>query len=70
LPDFKEVFYFPHFDLLPDVLPDAPAHQDTKPAGHAREISEMIMVNMGTESKRNPYLIVSEVYAFESLDGV
>ncbi|KAF9961999.1 Cleavage and polyadenylation specificity factor subunit 1 [Mortierella alpina] len=58
LPDFKEVFYFPHFDLLPDVLPDAPAHQDTKPAGHAREISEMIMVNMGTESKRNPYLIV------------
>ncbi|KAG0205891.1 Cleavage and polyadenylation specificity factor subunit 1 [Mortierella sp. GBA30] len=58
LPDFKEVFYFPHFDLLPDVLPDAPAHQDTKPAGHAREISEMIMVNMGAESKRNPFLIV------------
>ncbi|KAK3837510.1 MAG: CPSF A subunit region-domain-containing protein [Linnemannia gamsii] len=58
LPDFKEVFFFPHFDLLPDVLPDAPAHQDTKPAGHAREISEMVMVNMGTVTKKEPYLVV------------
>ncbi|KAF9903816.1 Cleavage and polyadenylation specificity factor subunit 1 [Linnemannia zychae] len=58
LPDFKEVFFFPHFDLLPDVLPDAPAHQDTKPAGQAREISEMVMVNMGTQIKKQPYLVV------------
>ncbi|KAK3835815.1 MAG: CPSF A subunit region-domain-containing protein [Linnemannia elongata] len=58
LPDFKEVFFFPHFDLLPDVLPDAPAHQDIKPAGHAREISEMVMVNMGTRQKKEPYLVV------------
>ncbi|KAG0331722.1 Cleavage and polyadenylation specificity factor subunit 1 [Podila humilis] len=57
LPDFKEVFYFPHFDLLPEVLPDAPSHQDTKPAGHAHEITEMIMVNMGTKLRREPYLI-------------
>ncbi|KAF8929108.1 Cleavage and polyadenylation specificity factor subunit 1 [Dissophora ornata] len=57
LPDFKEVFFFPHFDLLPDVLPDAPAHQDTKPAGHAREISEMAMVNMGTQDRKEPYLV-------------
>ncbi|KAG0002046.1 Cleavage and polyadenylation specificity factor subunit 1 [Entomortierella chlamydospora] len=58
LPDFKEVFFFPHFDLLPEVLPDAPVHQDTKPAGHAREISEMIVVNMGAEDLKNTYLVV------------
>ncbi|KAG0206865.1 Cleavage and polyadenylation specificity factor subunit 1 [Mortierella sp. NVP41] len=58
LPDFKEVFFFPHFDLLPDVLLDAPAHQDTKPAGHARGISEMAMVNMGTRHKKEPFLVV------------
>ncbi|KAG0089651.1 Cleavage and polyadenylation specificity factor subunit 1 [Podila epicladia] len=57
LPDFKEVFFFPHFDLLPDVLPDAPSRQDTKPAGHAHEITEMIMVNMGTKLRKEPYLI-------------
>ncbi|KAK3813996.1 MAG: CPSF A subunit region-domain-containing protein [Benniella sp.] len=58
LPDFKEVFFFPHFDLLPEVLPDAPAHQDTKPAGHAREISEMVMVNAGTRDEKMVYLVV------------
>ncbi|KAI1302103.1 Cleavage and polyadenylation specificity factor subunit 1 [Mortierella claussenii] len=58
LPDFKEVFFFPHFDLLPEVLPDAPAHQDTKPAGHAREVSEMAMVNMGFKDTKSVYLIV------------
>ncbi|KAF9351531.1 Cleavage and polyadenylation specificity factor subunit 1 [Mortierella sp. AD094] len=58
LPDFKEVFFFPHFDLLPEVLPDAPVHQDTKPAGHAREISEMIVVNMGAQDLKNTYLVV------------
>ncbi|KAF9924351.1 Cleavage and polyadenylation specificity factor subunit 1 [Linnemannia zychae] len=58
LPDFKEVFYFPHFDLLPDVLPDAPSHQDIKPSGRAREISEMAMVNIGTQQKKDPYLVV------------
>ncbi|KAF9362920.1 Cleavage and polyadenylation specificity factor subunit 1 [Mortierella sp. NVP85] len=58
LPDFKEVFFFPHFDLLPEVLPDAPAHQDTKPAGHAREISEMVMVNAGTRDQKMVYLVV------------
>ncbi|KAF9983556.1 Cleavage and polyadenylation specificity factor subunit 1, partial [Modicella reniformis] len=57
LPDFKEVFFFPHFDLLPEVLPDAPAHQDTKPAGHAREISEMAMVNVGTQDQKMVYLV-------------
>ncbi|KAF9586527.1 Cleavage and polyadenylation specificity factor subunit 1 [Lunasporangiospora selenospora] len=58
LPDFKEVFFFPHFDLLPDVLPDAPSHQDTKPAGHAREITEMVMVNIGSRKVKKPYLVV------------
>ncbi|KAF9898896.1 Cleavage and polyadenylation specificity factor subunit 1, partial [Lobosporangium transversale] len=58
LPDFKEVFFFPHFDLLPEVLSDAPAHQDTKPAGHAREISELIMVNMGEKDVKKVYLVV------------
>ncbi|KAG0368622.1 CPSF A subunit region-domain-containing protein [Gamsiella multidivaricata] len=58
LPDFKEVFFFPHFDLLPDVLPDAPAHQNTKPAGHAREITEMVMANMGAKEKRETYLVM------------
>ncbi|GJJ73458.1 cleavage and polyadenylation specificity factor subunit 1 [Entomortierella parvispora] len=58
LPDFKEVFFFPHFDLLPDVLPDAPAHQDVKPAGRAREVTEMALVNMGSEYKKEPYLVV------------
>jgi cleavage and polyadenylation specificity factor subunit 1 len=60
LPDFKEVFFFPHFDLLPEVLPDAPAHQDTKPAGHAREISEMVMVNAGTRDQKMVYLVVCQ----------
>ncbi|KAI8362546.1 CPSF A subunit region-domain-containing protein [Mortierella sp. GBAus27b] len=58
LPDLKEVFFFPHFDLLPEVLPDAPAHQDTKPAGHAREISEMVMVNVGAQDQKMVYLVV------------
>ncbi|KAF9970856.1 Cleavage and polyadenylation specificity factor subunit 1 [Actinomortierella ambigua] len=58
LPDFKEVFFFPHFDLLPNVLPDAPSHQDTKPAGHVKEITELTLVNFGTSIKKEPYLIV------------
>ncbi|KAF9194083.1 Cleavage and polyadenylation specificity factor subunit 1 [Haplosporangium sp. Z 11] len=57
LPDFKEVFFFPHFDLLPDVLPDTLSRQDTKSAGHAREISEMVMVNIGAQYKKEPYLV-------------
>ncbi|KAF9111435.1 Cleavage and polyadenylation specificity factor subunit 1 [Mortierella sp. AM989] len=58
LPDFREVFFFPHFDLLPEVLPDTPVHQDTKPAGHAREISEMTVVNIGAQDMKNTYLVV------------
>ncbi|KAG0253424.1 Cleavage and polyadenylation specificity factor subunit 1 [Actinomortierella ambigua] len=58
LPDFKEVFFFPHFDLLPNVLPDAPSHQDTKPAGYVKEITELALVNFGTSIKKEPYLIV------------
>ena len=56
MPDFKELF-FPHFDLLPEVLPDALAYRDTKPA-HAREISEMAMVNAGTRDQKMVYLVV------------
>ncbi|KAG0316254.1 Cleavage and polyadenylation specificity factor subunit 1, partial [Dissophora globulifera] len=57
LPEFKEVFFFPHFDLLPDVLLDAPSHQDIKAAGNAREISEITMVNLGSQDKSDAYLI-------------
>ncbi|KAF8979797.1 Cleavage and polyadenylation specificity factor subunit 1, partial [Entomortierella lignicola] len=57
LPDFKQVFYFPHFDLLPEVLPDTPIYPDTKPAGHSKEISEMVVVNMGAQDLKNTYLV-------------
>ncbi|KAF9438833.1 Cleavage and polyadenylation specificity factor subunit 1 [Entomortierella beljakovae] len=57
LPDFKEVFFSPHFDLLPEVLADSPAHQDTKSIGEVKEISEMVVVNMGAQDLKGTYIV-------------
>lgn len=54
LPDFKECFSFPHFDLLPDLLTDKPIH--TTAERPSNKIQELLMTNIGKERK-DPHLV-------------
>ncbi|KAI8889133.1 hypothetical protein K501DRAFT_239493 [Backusella circina FSU 941] len=54
LPDFKECFHFPYFDLLPDLLTDKPAHSTAERPSN--KIQELLMTNIGKERK-DPHLV-------------
>ncbi|RIB01623.1 CPSF A subunit region-domain-containing protein [Gigaspora rosea] len=56
LPEFKEVFHFPHFDLSPAVLSDVITRQNVKASGQTVEIQEILLINIGRQTK-DPYLI-------------
>ncbi|CAG8584006.1 12053_t:CDS:10 [Acaulospora morrowiae] len=56
LPEFEEVFNFPHFDLSPAVLADFNTRQNVKSSGQTVEIQEILLINIGHRSKY-PYLI-------------
>ncbi|PKC68294.1 hypothetical protein RhiirA1_457369 [Rhizophagus irregularis] len=55
LPDFDEVFLFPHFDLSPAVLFDFASRQNLN-STQKSEIKEILLINFGKRSKE-PYLI-------------
>ncbi|CAG8474587.1 7722_t:CDS:10 [Paraglomus occultum] len=57
LPDFQEVFCFPNFDSLPQVLSDVTSRQNVKASGQSIEVIEILMTSLG-ENKKSPYLIV------------
>ncbi|CAG8539305.1 7635_t:CDS:10, partial [Racocetra fulgida] len=56
LPEFEEVFHFPHFDLSPAVLNDVITRQNMKASGQTVEIQEILLINIGRRTK-DPYLI-------------
>ncbi|CAG8433080.1 10709_t:CDS:10 [Diversispora eburnea] len=56
LPEFEEVFHFPHFYLSPAVLADFKTRQNVKSSGQTVEIQEILLINIGQPNKY-PYLI-------------
>ncbi|CAG8596773.1 4454_t:CDS:10 [Cetraspora pellucida] len=56
LPEFEEVFHFPHFDLSPTVLNDVITRQNMKTSGQTVDIQEILLINIGRRTKE-PYLI-------------
>ena len=61
IPDFEQVFYFPHFDLVPSIAYDHYAEEtpSTQTQAPANNFSEILVVNMGRDaSHKDPYFIV------------
>ncbi|KAI9004902.1 CPSF A subunit region-domain-containing protein [Phycomyces nitens] len=64
LPDFKEYFVFPHFDVLPSLITDCPSHEQEQVAAHvpahqetgSLSIKELIITHIGKERK-DPHLV-------------
>ncbi|KAL0094494.1 CPSF A subunit region-domain-containing protein [Phycomyces blakesleeanus] len=64
LPDFKEYFVFPHFDVLPSLLTDCPGHEQEQVPPHlpahqdngSLSIKELIITDIGKERK-DPHLV-------------
>ncbi|KAJ3053431.1 Cleavage and polyadenylation specificity factor subunit 1 [Rhizophlyctis rosea] len=60
IPDFEQVFYFPHFDLVPPIAHDHYAEEtpSTQTQVPANNFSEILVVNLGRDAlHKDPYLI-------------
>ncbi|CAG8638902.1 15184_t:CDS:10, partial [Funneliformis caledonium] len=60
LPNFEEVFLFPHFDLSPAVLVDFASRQNLNSTSQKSEIKEILLINLGKRSKE-PYLVARTI---------
>lgn len=59
LPDYKECFVCPQFDIVPDLIIDHPQHQQQKKSHNQPQstlIQEILMTNIGRERK-DPHLV-------------
>ncbi|TPX40593.1 hypothetical protein SeMB42_g03452 [Synchytrium endobioticum] len=60
LPDFEQVFYMPHFDLLPSLVSDHPNETQVlaDEEVNVAQVSELLMINLGRDSSHEDVFLV------------